>query len=157
MKIDYINTYNNLINLSRNKNLYLEFTKNDTFFDRLMILLLHFAFFLKNNKNKSIENINQEIYDVFFNNLEINIREVGYGDTKINKKMKIYNNLLFSILDKIEPWNDITTSEKESMLSNLLETKKKPVKLTNYFDRFDAYLKKTPLNCFLKGVINHKF
>ena len=40
--------------------------------------------------------------------------------------MKIYNNLLFSILDKIEPWNDITTSEKESMLSNLLETKKKP-------------------------------
>ena len=157
MKIDYINTYNNLINLSRNKNLYLEFTKNDTFFDRLMILLLHFAFFLKNNKKKSIENINQEIYDVFFKNLEINIREVGYGDTKINKNMKIYNNLLFSILDKIEPWNDITTSEKESMMSNLLETKKKPVKLTNYFDRFDAYLKKTPLNCFLKGVINHKF
>ena len=122
-----------------------------------MILLLHFAFFLKNNKKKSIENINQEIYDVFFKNLEINIREVGYGDTKINKNMKIYNNLLFSILDKIEPWNDITTSEKESMMSNLLETKKKPVKLTNYFDRFDAYLKKTPLNCFLKGVINHKF
>ncbi len=157
MKIEYLNTYNNLINLSRNKNLYLEFTKKDTFSDRLMILLLHFAFFLENNKNKESKNSNQDIYDGFFKYLEINIREIGYGDTKINKNMKNYNNILFSILNKIRLWNEISLSEKESFLSNLLQTKKKPAKLANYFERFDTYLKKTPLNCFLKGVINHKF
>mgnify|MGYP001324897277 FL=1 len=122
-----------------------------------MILLLHFAFFLKNNKDKATKKNNQDFYDGFFKYLEINIREIGYGDAKINKNMKNYNNILYSILDKIDPWNEISFLEKESVLSNLLDTKKKPVKLVNYFERFDKYLKKTPLNCFLKGVINHKF
>ena len=157
MKIEYLNTYNNLINLSRNKNLYLEFTDNDTFSDRLMILLIHLAFLLKNNKKKHAKTVIQDIYDCFFKNLEINIREIGYGDTKINKNMKNYNNIFYSILDKIEKWNEITKEDKESMLLNLLEIKKRPIKLTNYFERFDTYLKKTSLNCFLKGVINHKF
>ena len=157
MKTEYLNTYNNLINLSRNKNLYSEFTDNDTFSHRLMILLIHFAFLLKNNKNKDTKKKIQDIYDGFFNYLEINLREIGYGDAKINKNMKNYNNIFYSILNKIILWNDISISEKESMLSKILEIEKKPVKLTNYFERFDTYLKKTPLNCFLKGVINHKF
>ena len=122
-----------------------------------MILLIHFAFLLKNNKNKDTKKKIQDIYDGFFNYLEINLREIGYGDAKINKNMKNYNNIFYSILNKIILWNDISISEKESMLSKILEIEKKPVKLTNYFERFDTYLKKTPLNCFLKGVINHKF
>ena len=46
MNNNYINFYNNLVNLTRNKSLYMEFTKQDTFSDRLIIFLFHFAFFL---------------------------------------------------------------------------------------------------------------
>ena len=120
-------------------------------------MLIHFAFLLKNNRYKVDKKVVQDIYDGFFNTLEINLREFGYGDTKINKNMKQFNNIFYYILDKIESWQNINNSKKESILTNFLEIKKKPVKLTNYFDRFDIYLKKTPLNCFLKGVINHKF
>ena len=47
MNSKYINIYNNLVNLTRNKDLYKNFVNQDTFSDRLTILLLHFAFFLK--------------------------------------------------------------------------------------------------------------
>ena len=48
MNIEYTNIYNNLIKLTRNKNLYLNLKNKDTFSDRLIILLFHFGFYLKN-------------------------------------------------------------------------------------------------------------
>ena len=47
MNDKYINIYNNLVNLTRNKELYKDFKVQDTFSDRLIFFLLHFAFFLK--------------------------------------------------------------------------------------------------------------
>ena len=47
MNNNYINIYNNLVRLTRNKNLYKTLKNKDTFSDRLIILLFHFAFFLK--------------------------------------------------------------------------------------------------------------
>ena len=41
MKSEYLNIYNNLIKLTRNKNLYSSLKNNDTFSDRLIILLFH--------------------------------------------------------------------------------------------------------------------
>ena len=35
----------------------------------------------------------QEIYDFNFRQLELSIREIGYGDQSINKKMKDYINV----------------------------------------------------------------
>ena len=52
MNNKYINIYNNLVNLTRNKALYKNFIKQDTFSDRLILFLLHFAFFLKVFKNE---------------------------------------------------------------------------------------------------------
>ena len=46
MSQEYLNIYNNLIKLTRNKNLYLNLINEDTFSDRLIILLFHFGFFL---------------------------------------------------------------------------------------------------------------
>ena len=89
----YINLYNNLIKLSTNKELYKNFKKQDTFSERLTFFLLHFAFFLKNFKNQSNSLLLQEIYDYVFRQLELSIREIGYGDQSINKKMKNYINL----------------------------------------------------------------
>ena len=80
MSENYINIYNNLVNFSRNKKLFTEFTKEDTFSDRLIIFLLHFAFFLKIYKNNENQDKMQNIYDYIFKQIELNIREIGYGD-----------------------------------------------------------------------------
>ena len=82
----FIYIYNNLINYSRNKELYKSLNRDDNFSDRLTLFLLHFAFFLKNFKNEENKIILQKIYDFIFRQLELSIREIGYGDQSINKK-----------------------------------------------------------------------
>ena len=48
MKNEYLNIYNNLIKLTRNKLLFEKITNEDSFSHRLMVFLFHFAFFFKN-------------------------------------------------------------------------------------------------------------
>ena len=65
----YINIYNNLINLTRNKKLYLSLQRKDNFSDRLVFFLLHFSFFLKNFKKVGEKKLLQDIYDYIFKQL----------------------------------------------------------------------------------------
>ena len=109
MNSKYINIYNNLVNLTRNKDLYKNFVNQDAFSDRLTVLLLHFAFFLKIYKKDNSKNILQDIYDYIFRQLELSIREIGYGDQSINKKMKDYINIFYAMIDKIDNWEDLST------------------------------------------------
>ena len=62
MNIEYLNIYNNLVKLTRNKNLYLNLKNNDTFSDRLIILLFHFGFFLKIYKKENVQKKRHKIY-----------------------------------------------------------------------------------------------
>ena len=64
MNYKYINIYNKLVTLTRNKELYKNFNKQDTFADRLVFLLLHFAFFLKAFKKNNDKNVLQEMTTV---------------------------------------------------------------------------------------------
>ena len=66
MNKDYLNIYNKLVNYTRNKDLYKNLKREDTFSDRLILFLLHFSFFLKNVKNDDNKKILQEIYDFNF-------------------------------------------------------------------------------------------
>ena len=148
-----INIYNTLVNLSRNKNLYKSFTKMDTFSDRLILLLFHFAFFLKIYSKDNDKKTLQDIYDYFFRQLELSIREIGYGDVSINKKMKDYINTFHSIISKIENWNNINIDQKNSIINSFLNISDKPHNLAEYFDNYNKNLLNNSLNSFTKGVI----
>ena len=154
MNKNYINVYNNLIKLTTNKNLYNGFNKQDTFSDRLILFLLHFAFFLKVYKNEKNTIILQEIYDFNFKQLELSIREIGYGDQSINKKMKDYINLFHSIISEIHFWDECSKIEKRNKILLFLENVNKNEYLVEYFDDFKEDLRKKNLNYFLKSVSN---
>ncbi len=155
----YNNTiiYNNLVKISRNNNLYDKFTSQDTFSHRLTILLIHFAFFIKCKKNKINKNILQKIHDDFFNSLEFDIRESGYGDVTVNKKMKDYLNIFYYILKKIHRWDYLIKFEKVYIFNDLLNTDKSTDYLVEYFDKFNRLIINNTLNYFTKGVIKLKF
>ena len=157
MNKNYINIYNNLIKFSRNKKLFRIFTKKDTFSDRLMIFLLHFSFFLKIYKNKENQRIMQSIYDYIFKQLELSIREIGYGDVTINKKMKIYINTFHSLLNKIEIWENLTEVNKDDLLRSFFNYEGEIKDLSKYFEKYRLFLIKSSLNLFTKGVINPDF
>ena len=48
MKNNFLNIYNNLIKLTRNKILYENMSNNESFSDRLIIFFFHFAFLFQN-------------------------------------------------------------------------------------------------------------
>jgi len=148
MKNNYLNIYNTLINYSRNKDLYLSLTRSETFSDRLIFFLLHFAFYLKNFKNDQNKRILQDIYDFNFRQLELSIREIGYGDQSINKKMKDYINLFHSIISEIHFWDELKKVEKIQKLTLFLPDFNKIENLVDYFDNFSVNLTKKNLNSF---------
>ena len=157
MNLEYLNIYNNLINLSRNKKIFLYFTKNDTFSDRLLIFLFHLSFFLKNFKSRTSQNYLQKFYDYVFRQIELDIREIGYGDQSVNKKMKTYVNLLYSIINKIDKWDEYTKEKKIDILKFYIEFNDNTKKFVDYFENYSNYLTKISLNSFTKSVIDHKF
>ena len=152
MNKKYIHIYNNLINYTRNKDLYKNLDRGDTFSDRLTLFLLHFSFFLKNYKNEENKKILQEIYDFNFRQLELSIREIGYGDQSINKKMKDYINLFHSMVSEIHFWNKLSKPEKLNKISLFLGEFKNNEELLTYFDNFNLNLSKKTLNSYLKSV-----
>ena len=154
MNNKYINIYNNLVNLTRNKDLYQNFEKQDTFADRLIFFLLHFAFFLKVYKSKKNKNVLQDIYDYIFRQLELSIREIGYGDQSINKKMKDYLNMFYGMIDKIDNWEDLTIDKKKAVLSNFVNKNVDTSYLVDYFDEYKQNLLNNTLNFHIKGIIN---
>tara|TARA_A100000164_G_scaffold365871_1_gene385979 strand:- start:203 stop:670 length:468 start_codon:yes stop_codon:yes gene_type:complete len=154
MKLEYINIYNNLIKLTKNKYLYKGIISKDVFSDRLILFLIHFAFFLKRYKEKKNSKILQEIYDFNFRQLELSIREIGYGDQSINKKMKDYINLFHSIVSEIHFWDKLSKSSKIKKISTFLINFNEIEYLIDYFDNYQEELSKKNLNFFLKSVSN---
>ena len=157
MKNEYLNIYNNLIKLTRNKNLYYSLKNDDTFSDRLIILLFHFGFFLKIYKKELSKLEAQDLFDFFIKQIELSIREIGYGDVSVNKKMKDYVNLFFSIIEDVEKWPGLNINKKKDVISNLMNIKEDSDLIVDYFDKFNVFLSKNSLKIFTKDILELKF
>ena len=157
MNKNFLNIYNNLIKLTRNKLLYSNNINSESFSDRLIIFLFHFSFFLKIYKNKSNKEEFQKLYDYIFYQIELSIREIGYGDSTVNKKMKEYVNLLYKIIDKVDFWEKLNFNEKIDFFSKFLDVTYENTFYIEYFNKYSIYLTKKSFNYFTKDVISHKF
>ena len=135
------NLYNTLLNLSRNKFFYSKIGLDDTFETRLYLMFFHFSLIMICFKKKG-KKFNQNSYDKLFHNIENNLRELGFGDVSVNKKMKDFNKILYDILIKL----DLLQDEKKSIKIN-----SKLVK--NYFETLNSR-DNTKLTLFLDYLLN---
>ncbi len=99
----------------------------------------------------------QNLYDYIFRQIELDIREIGYGDQTVNKKMKTYINMLYSIIDKINNWESLINDDKVKIINIYIEINDNNQKMVDYFDKYYIYLTKISFNSFTKSVIDHKF
>ena len=153
MKNLYLDIYNNLIRLTRNKNLY----KNkelDTFYDRMIIFFFHLSFLLKENKDKENPVDLQEFFDFCIRQIELSIREIGYGDATINKKMKDYINLLYSIIDKVHNWENMDDNEKSEILKKYIDISDNSQSYIDYFENFRDFLIKNSFKNLSKHILS---
>ena len=104
-------------------------------------------------KNIETKDNLQKFFDYCVRQIELSIREIGYGDATINKKMKEYVNLLFSIIDKIDGWEDLSYLKKKEILTFFIEDVANYEDYVNYFDKYSNFLSKNTFNNLSKDIL----
>ena len=153
--------YNILLNLSRNIFFYKKINLKDNFETRIYLMFMHFSILMIISKNKG-KKFDQNEYDNFFDNIEYNLRELGFGDVTVNKKMKELNKILYDILLKIKTQANESENLNFELISKYFDDFKKPDECN--YKEFEAYFKsfydfcyKLPLENMLKKAINFKY
>ena len=153
--------YNTLLSLSRNIFFYKDIKLIDNFETRIYLMFIHFSIMMIIFKKKK-KHFNQDYYDQFFFNIENDLRELGFGDVSVNKKMKELNKVLYDILLKLD------VEQK-----NIIKINKKLVfkyfpylkgENSNKFNNFETYFIEFYKFCFdlsldimVKKAINFKY
>ena len=152
--------YIKLVDLSRNIFFYKEIGLKDNFEARINLIFIHFSLLLIIFK-KLKKDFPQDIFDNIFQNIEYHIRELGYGDVTVNKKMKTLTRIFYDILLKI---NNSKTEEFETNIQTL-KTYFDPMdenrsvlvdNLGTYFNNFYNFCFELKIDSMLKGQINFK-
>ena len=160
-KIHTNDLYITLLNLSRNIFFYKKIGLPDTFETRIYLMFIHFSVMLIVFKNKG-KKFNQKSYDSLFHNIENNLREMGFGDVSVNKKMKDFNKLLYDILLKLNKKNDVNTFKINEKLiidyfKDLKDTKNtKYIDFERYFSNYYNFCFEIPLDNMIRDSLNFK-
>jgi len=112
------------------------------------------GFLLKNYKDQETKENLQNFFDFCIRQIELSIREIGYGDATINKKMKEYVNLLFAIIDNIENWDKYNNEKRLEILKNYIEDAKNYENYLKYIDKYRSFLAKNTFNNLTKDILN---
>jgi hypothetical protein len=108
---------------------------------------------LKEYKNIETKDNLQSFFDYSIKQIELSIRESGYGDATINKKMKDYVNLLFSIIDKIDDWENIDNERREEIFKKYIVNVSNFHDYSEYFEKYSKYLRNNTFKNLSKDII----
>lgn len=111
--MDIENLYNKTLNESRNPDIFLNYI-NDDLNNKLLIFLIFFSKFF--NKIDKSDKHYQKLFDYIFNRIETDLRELGYGDMSVNKKMKIIVTKFYSILVDFKNFSALSEINKNNIL-----------------------------------------
>ena len=152
--------YNTLLTLSRNLFFYNKINLNDAFETRIYLMFIHFSIMMMIFKKKG-KKFDQKAYDDLFFNIENNLRELGFGDVSVNKKMKDLNKILYDILLKINnSENDSFNINKNLILKYFNQLNddefQKYVVFERYLNDFYKFCFELPLDNMIREAINFK-
>ena len=145
--------------MSRNLYFYEKIKLNDTFETRVYLMFIHFSIILIVFKNKKIS-FPQDSYDDLFYCIENNLRELGFGDVAVNKRMKELNKYFYDILIKLNSGqngfklNEKLVSKYFDQLKNIKDIKYK--NFEEYFVNFYNFCFDIDIKIMLKEIQNFK-
>ena len=71
--------------------------------------------------------------------------------------MKNYVNVFYSILSKIEDWENLDSTGQNQIIENYLNINSDSLLFPQYFNKYKNYLKENTFHSLLKGVIKTDF
>jgi len=129
------NLYNKTLTDSRNPNIFKNYLLDDLS-NKLMLFLI-FLSKIFNNMSRNDKNY-QIFFDYIFNRIETDLRELGYGDMSVNKKMKIIVTKFYSILIDFKNYSNLTTIQKTDILMKYFSKIKKKDDFIEFLNKYFA-------------------
>ena len=145
--------------MSRNIFFYRDLSLKDTFETRIFLMFIHYSIILMIYKEKKYK-IDQVNYNNLFFNIENNLRELGFGDISVNKKMKVLNKYFYDILLKLNDGKNDFKLNKDLVLKYfeiLGESNEKWKKFEEYFKNFYKFCFDISPEFMLKDIENYKY
>ena len=122
-------------------------------------MFIHFAIILISFKKKQVK-FPQKVYDNLFFSIENNMRELGFGDVAVNKKMKDMNKIFYDILLKFNTSKEFFLLNKILILkyfNELNDAKRDKYELFNrYFINFYHFCFELSPKNMIKEVLKFK-
>ena len=158
--------YNKILLLARNKLFYTKLGLVDTFQNRISLIFLHVSFLFIKSKQRDNSQLYKEffqkMFDFVFNKIELNMREIGYGDMMVNKNMKFLVKVFYDILLNCENYKKKSIKSKNLLLLKYLkqnpDTKSADnIGLVEYFDKYQAFCFDLSPDSVLSGDLNFNY
>ena len=110
--------YQNIVEISRSKFFYLDLKLKDDFETRFDLIIFHafIIFFYYKNLRQGKSGISQELFDFMFSDFENNLREMGFGDIAVNKKMKVFITAFYGRIAQYSKGVDLYKSDGDKSL-----------------------------------------
>jgi cytochrome b pre-mRNA-processing protein 3 len=116
--------YQSIIDNSRSKIFYIDLDVDDSFESRFDLVILHsfiiFQYFIEigDKKNK----LSQRLFDFMFHDFENNLREMGFGDIAVNKRMKKFISAFYGrILSYSNSYSEFKRNKSLSYFSTAIK------------------------------------
>jgi len=150
--------YNTLLLLSRNIFFYKDLNFNDSYETRIYLMFFHYSVILLTLKLKGVKP-DQTNYNNLFFHIENNLRELGFGDVSVNKKMKDLNKIFYDILIKLKTNSidfEINKNLSVKYFENLSNNDKNWLNYSKYFTNFYLFCFELDSNSVIKDAKNFK-
>ena len=130
LKMNILNIYNKTLVDARNPAIFENYI-DDNLNNKLLIFLIFLSKIF--NKIEKKDESYQKLFDYIFNRIETDLRELGYGDMSVNKKMKVIVTKFYSILLDFKDYSKKTNNDKSNILRKYFVEVRK-------IDDFSVYL-----------------
>ncbi len=120
--------YQNIVQRSRSKFFYITMEIEDNFECRFDIIIMHsflIFYYFKELKGKN-DQLSQLLFDHMFSDFDNNLREMGFGDIAVNKKMKVFISAFYGRISQY------SKGINEAMYKNNYETLDKAIQNNLY-------------------------
>ena len=143
-KILVKNIYTNIVKTSRNKIFFLDFKVDDTVEGRFDVIILHsfiiFYFFINLDDKKS--ELPQLLFDHMFADFDSSLREMGYGDIAVNKRMKQFIKAFYGRISNyskgLAQFKKLNNDNllRETIIKNIYKDTNSEIKCINFWSEY---------------------
>jgi len=131
--MNILDLYNKTLTEARNPLIFENYI-DDNLNNKIIIFLIFLS--KKFNKIQKTDDNYQKFFDYIFNRIETDLRELGYGDMSVNKKMKVIVTKFYSILVDFKNFTKSSKDENSNILRKYFTNIRKIDDFTDYLIKY---------------------